>query len=79
MVFNFMKTVTLLAFDTICTAGESSVFSLPTILALRNAKVHVGFLDSCNMLSYIETSVNKILSLCTILRVPNVNLYNSYI
>jgi len=79
MVFNFMRTVTLLAFGTMCTAGESSVFSLLTILALKNAKIHVGFLDSCDMLSYIETSVNKILSLCTILKVPNINLYNSYI
>ena len=79
MVFNFMRTVTLLTFDTMCIVDESGMFSLPIILALRNAKVHVGFSDSCNILSYIETSVNKILSLCTILRVPNINLYNSYI
>jgi len=63
MVFNFMRTVTLLTFGTVCIAGKSGVFSLLTIHVLRNTKVHVGSLDGCDVLSYIEISVNKILSL----------------
>jgi len=74
-----MKTVALLAFGTMYMAGKDSMITLPTILILRNTGVHVGFSDGCDMLSYIETFVNKTLSLYTILKVPNVNLYNSHI
>jgi len=79
VIFNFMKTVALLAFGTMYMAGKDSMITLPTILILRNTGVHVGFSDGCDMLSYIETFVNKTLSLYTILKVPNVNLYNSHI
>jgi len=55
------------------------MFPLLVIFVLRNARVHISSLDDCNMLSYIEIFVNKTLSLCTILRVLNIDLYNSYI
>jgi len=58
---------------------ESSVSSLPTILVSKNARVHVGSLNGCNVLSYIEAFINKTLSFCTVLRVSNVNPYNSHI
>jgi len=74
-----MKTVALLAFGTIYMVGKDSMIILLTILILRNTGVHVGFSDGCEVLSYIKTFVNKTLSLCTILKVPNVNLYNSHI
>ena len=67
MMFDFMRTVALLVCNTIYTVGESSMFSLPAILALRNTRVHVGFLDDCNVLFYIKISVNKTSSLCIIL------------
>ena len=79
MMFDFMRTVALLVFNTIYTVGESSMFSLPKILALRNTRVHVGFLNDYNVLFYIEISVNKTSSLCTILRVLNINPHNSHI
>ena len=78
MIFNFIKTIALLAFGTIYMTGKDSMFPLPTILILRNTGVYVGFSDGYNVLSYIEISVNKTLSLCTILKVPNVNLYKPY-
>ena len=79
MMFDFMRTIILLAFGTIYMIGESGVSSLSTILVLRNARVYVGSLDGCNILSYIETYINKTLSSCTVLRVSNINLYNSHI
>ena len=78
-MFNFMQTIALLAFDTMCMAGKSGMFLLLTILILRNTRIHVGFSDGCNVTSYIETSVNKTLSLCTVLRILNVNSYNSHV
>ena len=74
-----MRTIILLTFGTMCIAGKSSMFPLLIILTLRNAKVYVGSSDGCDVLSYIKTSVDKTLSLCTILRVSNINPYNSYI
>ena len=74
-----MKTIAILAFGTIYMVDKSGMFLLPTILILRNIRIHVGFLDGYNMLFYIEISVDKTFSLCTILRVSNVDLYNSHI
>jgi len=36
-------------------------------------------MNSCNKISYIEATVNEFLSICTTLRIPDVDLYNSYI
>jgi len=81
MMFDFMETIALLIFGTMYTASKSgiSISLLPTILALRDTRIHVGFSDSCDLLTYIEVFVNKILSFCTILRIPNINLYNSHV
>jgi len=35
--------------------------------------------NSCNILFYIKIFINKTLSFCTILRIPNTNPYNSYV
>ena len=61
------------------TASKSGISPLLTILALKNARIHISSSNSYDILFYIETSVNKTLNLCTILRVPNVNPYNSHI
>jgi len=79
IMFNFMRTIVLLVFSTIYTISKSGMSPLLVIFVLRDARVHISFLNDCNMLSYIEIFVNKTLSLCTILRVPNIDLYNSYI
>jgi len=79
VMFNSMRTIILLVFSTIYTISKSGMSPLLVIFVLRNARVHISFLDDCNMLFYIEIFVNKTLSLCTILRVPNIDLYNSYI
>ena len=79
VMFNSMRTIVLLVFNIIYTISKSGIFPLLVIFVLRNARVHISSLDNCNILSYIEIFVNKTLSLCTILRVPNIDLYNSYI
>jgi len=75
VVFDFMRTITLLVLGTIYIASKSGMSLLPTILVLRNVRVHVSFLNSSDMLSYIGTSIDKTLSLHTSLRVPNINPY----
>jgi len=62
VMFNFMQTIVLLAFDTIYIAGKSGISPLPTIFALRNTRIHVSSSDGCNVSFYIETSINKCLN-----------------
>lgn len=76
VMLDFMITV---AFGAICMTSKSGMIPLLTILVLRNIRVHIGSLDSCNLLTYIETSVNRTLCFCTILRIPNIDPYNNYI
>ena len=79
IMFNSMRTIILLVFSIIYTISKSGMSPLLVIFVLRNTRVYISSLDDCNMLSYIEIFVSKTLSLCTILRVPNIDLYNSYI
>ena len=73
VMFNFIRTVIFLVFETIY------ITLLLTILILRNAKIHAGSSNSSNMMIYIEVSVNKIFCFCTILRIANIDSYNSHI
>jgi len=46
---------------------------LPAVLALRNIRIYVGFLNCHDVPFYIEAPVNKTLHLTATLNVPNVN------
>jgi len=52
---------------------------LPAVLALQDARVHVGTLNGSDKATNIEASVNKCLSSCTTLRVPYVYLDNHHV
>ena len=56
VIFNFMKTIALLAFGIMYMAGKDSMFPLPTILILRNTRVYVGFSDGYNVLFVVATT-----------------------
>jgi len=58
-MFNFIKAIVFLVFETINIASKSGMIPLPSILVLRNTKVHICSSDSSNITSYIETFVNK--------------------
>jgi len=58
-MFNFIEAIAFVAFETINTTRKSGMIPLPTILVLRNTKVHICSSNSSNITSYIETSVNK--------------------
>jgi len=52
---------------------------LPTILALGDARVHVGTPNYSSYISNIETPVDNFLGVVTILVVPNVDLDYCYV
>jgi len=58
MVFELVRTTTFLAFGTMCIACESGIFSFLTILTLEDTRVHVGTMNSSNVMAYIAASVN---------------------
>jgi len=79
VMFNFIETIVFLAFGTMCKASKSSTTPLPTILTLRNTRVHIDSSNSSDIMTYIETSVNNTFSFCTILKIPNIDLNNSHV
>jgi len=76
MVFSLVRAIALDVLEALDTAGHSCISLLPAILALRNARVHVGSSNSCNKPLYIETPVNKTFSLTSALNIPDVNPNN---
>jgi len=79
MVFSLVRTITLDTLGALDMAEYSHMFPLPAILALRDARVHVGSLNSHNKPPYIEISVNKTFSLTSALNIPDVNPNNRHI
>lgn len=51
----------------------------PAVFVLRHIRVHIYPSDGGNVVSYIETSVNKTLCLAPIVNIPNVQPNNGYI
>jgi len=58
---------------------KGSVPSLPAVLALRDAKVHVNTMDGSDITTNVEASVDKSLGSCTTLRVLYVYPDNCYV
>ena len=67
------------AFGTMHTTYKSGVSLFLVVLALEDIRIYVCTLDSCDMASNIKASVNEILGFETTLRIPNVDLDNSYV
>ena len=76
MVFSLVRAIALDTLGALDIAGHSCMFPLPAILALRDARVHVGSLNSHNKPPYIETPINKTLSLTSVLNILDVNPNN---
>ena len=60
-------------FGTMCIIYKSHIVLFAAILTLQNAGVHVHALNSCNMSTNIETSVDKTLGLRTTLNILYIN------
>ena len=56
-------------------ASYSKVSLFPTVLILRDSRVHDSTIHSGNKLSNVETTVNDWLSFGTTLQVLDINLY----
>jgi len=79
MVFSLVRAIALDALGALNTVGHSHMSPLPAILALRDARVHVGSSNSHNKPPYIETPVNKTFSLASALNIPDINPNNQHI
>ena len=58
VVFRFVQVITFDVFGFLDFARECCVTLLPTVLALWNSRVHVGFSNSCDEVTNVETSVD---------------------
>ena len=55
------------------------MFLFPEILVLRNTGIHICFLNSCNVLTNIKASINKVFCFGTALKVSNINSNHSHV
>ena len=79
MVFNLIGSIILDTFRLLYMTCKSHIISLLTILILRDSGIYICFLNDYNVISNIETSVNKLFSFGSILGVLNIYLYNYYV
>ena len=79
VMFNFVRTIALNTFETIHITHESCIILFSAILTLWNIRVYIYTLNNYDMLINIEISVDKNLSLKTILSVLYINLDYYYI
>ena len=79
IVFSLVRAIALDTLRALDMAEHSHMFPSPAILALRDARVHVGSLHSRNKPPYIETPVNKTFNLTSALNIPDINPNNRYI
>ena len=79
MMFSYMRAIAFYTFGSLDMAYPCQMTPLPTILALRDTRIHVGTSHCCNDTSYIETSVNNFLSIVTVSSIPYVNPDNSHV
>ena len=77
--FSHMRAVVFYAFGSLDMAYLCQMTPLPTILILRDTRIHVGVPYHRNDTFYIEISVNDFLSIVTILGIPYINPDNSHV
>ena len=78
-MFYLMQTITLDTFGSMYMTYKNCVLLFPTILVLRNSRIHVCSSDHHNVAFYVKTSVSKVFNLSVTLKVPYVNLDNYHI
>jgi len=79
MIFYLVRAIALDILRALDSIGYCYMFPSPTIFALRNIRVHVGFSNGGNKLLYIKTLVNKTFGLTSTLNIPNINPDNQYV
>jgi len=68
-----VRTIALHTFGPLNVVYASCVAPFPTVLALKNSWIHVSSIDSSDIASYVEVSVDDFFSVGPILSIPNVD------
>jgi len=59
MVIGFVRTIAFDIFGTLDSTQKCCVFLFPAVFALRNARVHVGFSNGCDVVANIKAPIDK--------------------
>jgi len=79
MVFGKVRAITPHTLRSLYTTDSCHMTPLPAVLVLWYAWVYICTLNCCDETTNVEPSVNDFLSIGSVLRVPNVNLYDGYV
>jgi len=74
-----MRAIAFYAFGSLDIANPYQMTLLPTILALRDTRIHIGTPHCHNDTFYIEMPINNFLSIVTVLGIPYVNPDDSHV
>ena len=73
VMYRLVRATTFDTSHALNSAYTYSMISLPTILTLWNTRVYISTMNTSDISTNVETSVDKFLGLCTTLGIPNVN------
>ena len=71
-MIGFVRTVAFDAFGTLDSTQKCCVFPFPAVFALRNAGVHVGSLNGCDVVANIKAPIDKHFCIIAALDVPDI-------
>ena len=73
MVFSCISSVVLGIPRDMRVIAECQMAPFPTVFTLWNAQVHIGTMNSSNILANVELSIDNVLSLRTTLGIPDIH------
>ena len=73
VVFRFVRTIALYTFRSLNVTREGRMTPLPAVLALGNSQIHICASNCCNVVTYIEASIDEHFSIFTALDIPDVD------
>jgi len=79
VMFQFVWSIVFDVLHPLNPAWKCYMLLFPAVFTLRHTRVHICPSNSGNVVSYIETFVNKALCLALTLDIPNIQPNNSYV
>ena len=79
MVFRLVRTIVLDILRALDLAEHSYISPLPAVFVLKDARVHVSFLNDGNILLYIKVHINKAFGLTSTLNILDIDPNNWHV
>ena len=79
MILGLVRAIALDTLRALNSARKGGMSLFPAVLALRDPRIHVHFLDSSDILSYVEALINEHFGIAPTLNIPYVDPHNGHV